>query len=115
MPPATTEAKKETVDAASTVTIDMDFEADEDDLVIYDENDQLALILDSTNQSASTEALESRGYKIQYSKSPEHAVHKMKFAHFHFVALHENFGNLFSARPKSKNWFPQQRLIFQGG
>jgi hypothetical protein len=54
----------------------------------------LALILDSTNQSAWTEALESRGYKIQYAKSPEHAVHKMKFTHFHFVALHENFGNL---------------------
>jgi len=66
---------------------------DDDDLVIYDENDQLALILDETNQSAWTQALESRDYKIQYAKSPEHAIHKMKFTHFHFIALHENYGN----------------------
>jgi len=68
-------------------------EFEDDELVIYDENDQLALILDKTNQSAWTQALESRDYKIQYAKSPEHAVHKMKFTHFHFVALHENYGN----------------------
>ena len=68
-------------------------EFEDDELVIYDENDQLALILDETNQSAWTQALESRDYKIQYAKSPEHAVHKMKFTHFHFIALHENYGN----------------------
>mgnify|MGYP000091307082 FL=1 len=62
-------------------------------MVIYDEDDQLALILDEKNQSAWTKVLESRGYKIQYAKSLEHAVHKMKFTHFHFIALHENYGN----------------------
>lgn len=83
--------QEEALDAAGLV-VEEDFE-DDDELVIYDENDQLALILDEKNQSDWTQALESRGYKIQYAKSPEHAVHKMKFTHFHFIALHENYGN----------------------
>jgi hypothetical protein len=66
---------------------------DDDELVIYEEGDKLALVLDEKNQSAWTEMLKDRNYKIQYAKSPEHAVHKMKFTHFHFVALHENYGN----------------------
>ena len=84
--------QEEAVDTVGMVMNQEEFE-DDDDLVIYDENDQLALILDETNQSAWTQALESRDYKIQYAKSPEHAIHKMKFTHFHFIALHENYGN----------------------
>ena len=84
--------QEEALDTAGMVVNQEGFEDDEE-LVIYDENDQLALILDETNQSAWTQALESRDYKIQYAKSPEHAVHKMKFTHFHFIALHENYGN----------------------
>ncbi len=84
--------QEEALDTAGMVVNQEEFEDDEE-LVIYDENDQLALILDETNQSAWTQALESRDYKIQYAKSPEHAVHKMKFTHFHFIALHENYGN----------------------
>ena len=83
---------KEVLDAPSMVVEHEDFE-DDDELVIYEEGDQLALVLDEKNQSAWTEALESRDYKIQYAKSPEHAVHKMKFTHFHFIALSENYGN----------------------
>ena len=83
--------QEEALDTAGMGVDQEEFEDDE--LVIYDENDQLALILDETNQSAWTQALESRDYKIQYAKSPEHAVHKMKFTHFHFIALHENYGN----------------------
>ena len=83
--------QEEALDTAGMAVDQEEFEDDE--LVIYDENDQLALILDETNQSAWTQALESRDYKIQYAKSPEHAVHKMKFTHFHFIALHENYGN----------------------
>ena len=83
---------EEALDAPSMVVEHEDFDDDED-LVIYEEGDQLALVLDEKNQSAWTEALESRDYKIQYAKSPEHAVHKMKFTHFHFVALHENYGD----------------------
>jgi hypothetical protein len=79
------------LDASSMVVEHEDFE-DDDELVIYEEGDQLALVLDEQNQSAWTEALESRDYKIQYAKSPEHAAHKMKFTHFHFVALNENYG-----------------------
>ena len=80
------------IDTQSMVIEHEDFE-DDDELVIYDENDQLALVLDEKNQSVWTEALESKDFKIQYAKSPEHAVHKMKFTHFHFIALHENYGN----------------------
>lgn len=79
------------LDAPSMVVEHEEFEDDE--LVIYEEGDQLALVLDEKNQSVWTEALESRGYKIQYAKSPEHAVHKMRFTHFHFIALHENYKN----------------------
>lgn len=79
------------LDTPSMVVEHEEFEDDE--LVIYEEGDQLALVLDEKNQSVWTEALESRGYKIQYAKSPEHAVHKMRFTHFHFIALHENYKN----------------------
>ena len=89
--PPTPPQQEEALDTAGMVVDQEEFEDDE--LVIYDENDQLALILDETNQSVWTQALESRDYKIQYAKSPEHAVHKMKFTHFHFIALHENYGN----------------------
>ena len=89
--PPTPPQQEEALDTAGMFVDQEEFEDDE--LVIYDENDQLALILDETNQSAWTQALESRDYKIQYAKSPEHAVHKMKFTHFHFIALHENYGN----------------------
>ena len=84
--------QEEALDTAGMVVNQEEFEDDEE-LVIYDEDDQLALILDEKNQSAWTKVLESRGYKIQYAKSLEHAVHKMKFTHFHFIALHENYGN----------------------
>ena len=87
------EEKEETVDTASMVMNQEEFE-DDDDLVIYDENDQLALVLDDNNKEIWTKALEEKEFKIQYARSPEHAVHKMKFTHFHIVALNENFGNV---------------------
>ncbi|MBT5867864.1 MAG: hypothetical protein HOH38_03390 [Nitrospinaceae bacterium] len=85
--------QKETLDAVGMAVEFDEFEDDDEELVIYEENDQLALILDSANQPAWTQVLENRGYKIQVAKSPEHAVHKMKFTHFHLIALHENYGN----------------------
>jgi len=91
-PPPTPQEKEKTIDTASMVVSYEDFE-DDDDLIIYEENDQLALILDEKNKEIWTKALEEKEFKIQYAKSPEHAVHKMKFTHFHFVALNENFGN----------------------
>ncbi|MFT4578970.1 MAG: hypothetical protein ACI8PD_001555 [Nitrospinales bacterium] len=91
--PPVLEEKEETIDTASMVVSQEEFEDDED-LVIYDENDQLALILDDNNKEVWTKALEEKEFKIQYARSPEHAVHKMKFTHFHFVALNENFGNV---------------------
>ena len=91
--PPVLEEKEETVDTASMVVSQEEFEDDED-LVIYDENDQLALVLDDNNKEIWTKALEEKEFKIQYARSPEHAVHKMKFTHFHFVALNENFGNV---------------------
>ncbi len=93
-PPAPSAAPEpeKALDATSMVVEHEDFE-DDDELVIYEEGDQLALVLDEKNKSIWTEALESRDFKIQYAKSPEHAVHKMKFTHFHFVALNENYGD----------------------
>jgi hypothetical protein len=85
--------KEEIVDTASMVVNPEEFEYDEN-LVIYDENDQIALVLDDINKDVWTKALEEKNYKIQYARSPEYAVHKMKFTHFHFVALNENFGNV---------------------
>jgi hypothetical protein len=85
--------KEDTVDTASMVVNPEDFEGDED-LVIYDESDQIALILDDNKKDIWTKALEEKRFKIQYARSPENAVHKMKFTHFHFVALNENFGNV---------------------
>ena len=85
--------KEKTIDTASMVVNQEKFEDDED-LVIYAENDQIALLLDDINKDVWTKALEEKNYKIQYARSPEYAVHKMKFTHFHFVALNENFGNV---------------------
>ncbi len=92
-PPPAAQEKEETVDTTNMVVSQEDFE-DDDDLIIYDENDQLALVLDDINKDVWTKALEENEFKIQYAKSPEHAVHKMKFTQYHFIALHENFGNI---------------------
>jgi hypothetical protein len=85
--------KEKIVDTDSMVVNQDEFEQDED-LVIYDENDQIALVLDDINKDVWTKDLEEKNFKIQYARSPEYAVHKMKFTHFHFVALNENFGNV---------------------
>jgi len=92
-PPPTAQEKEEPVDTSSMVVSQEEFE-DDDELVIYEENDQLALVLDDKNKEVWTKALEEKEFKIQYARSPEHAVHKMKFTHFHLVALNENFGNV---------------------
>ncbi|KMP11698.1 hypothetical protein UR09_01915 [Candidatus Nitromaritima sp. SCGC AAA799-A02] len=84
--------QEETVDTAA-FAVSQEFEDDED-LIIYDENDKIALILDEKNKDAWTKALEEKEYKIQFAQSPEHAVHKMKFTQFHFVALEGSFGNV---------------------
>ena len=91
--PSPPKEKEQIVDTTSMVVNAEEFEDDED-LVIYDENDQIALVLDDINKDVWTKALEEKNFKIQYAKSPEYAVHKMKFTHFHFVALNENFGNV---------------------
>ena len=91
--PKEKEEKVETVDTSSMVVNPEEFE-DDGNLVIYDENDQIALVLDDINKDVWTKALEEKNFKIQYARSPEYAVHKMKFTHFHFVALNENFGNV---------------------
>jgi hypothetical protein len=84
--------KNDTLDAFSIVSSSDD--EDDDDVKLYDESDQLALVLDDANKSAWTQYLTDMGYKIEYSKSPEKAVHKMKFTQFHVVVLHENFGGV---------------------
>lgn len=85
--------EEEPANAPKMAIID-EFEGDDDELVIYEEDDQLALILDDKNKDLWTDVLKEKDYKIQYANSPEHAVHKMKFTQFHFVALNENFGGV---------------------
>ncbi len=90
--PSAPEEKEETVDAASMV-VNEEFD-DDDELIIYEDNDQIALVLDDKNKDTWTQALEEKGFKLQYAKSPEHAVHKMKFTQYHLIALHESYANL---------------------
>lgn len=79
-------------DSALGIILTSEFEDDEDEFPIYDENDKLALVLDEPNSNAWVDVLEERGFKVQFAKSPEHAVHKMKFTHYHFVVLNEKYG-----------------------
>ncbi len=83
------------------IILSNDFEEEEEGegFQIYDENDKLALILDEPNKTLWTEVLEERGFKVQFAKSAAHAVHKMKFTHYHYVVLHEKYDNL----PLAKN------------
>jgi len=78
---------------ASTMVVDEDFEDDEEEIEIYDEHDQIALILDRKNDELWTTALTELDYKLQRAKSPEHAIHKLRFNQYHVVAIHEKFGD----------------------
>jgi hypothetical protein len=80
------------LDAASMV-VDEEFEDDDEEIEIYDEHDQIALILDRKNDDLWTTALTELEYKLQRAKSPEHAVHKLRFNQYHVVAIHEKFGD----------------------
>lgn len=79
------------LDAASLV-VDEEFDDDEE-IEIYDEHDKIALILDRKNEDQWTEALTELEYKLQGAKSPEHAVHKLRFNQYHVVAFHEKYGD----------------------
>jgi len=92
------------------------FEEEDDDdeaLRIYDENDQIALVLDDRNKNVWTKTLsefhpswgelnvslaQEEGYKIEFAKSPGHAVHKLKFTQFNFIALADNYGDVSLAK-----------------
>lgn len=64
---------------------------EEDEFKIYGENDQIALILDDVRKAQWAKELAELNYKIEYAKSPEQAVHKMKFTQFHLVVLSDNY------------------------
>lgn len=83
---------EEALDTSSMV-VDEEFEDDEEDIEIYDEHDKIALILDRQNDELWTAALTELEYKLQRAKSPEHAVHKLRFNQYHVVAFHERFGD----------------------
>lgn len=84
-------------------------EEEDEDLIIYDENDRIALVLDDKNREAWVKTLveyhptwgslnvhlaQEEGFKVQYAKSPGHAVQKLKFTQFDLVVLHENYCNI---------------------
>ena len=87
--PAAPDARS--LDAASLV-VDEEFDEDEE-IEIYDEHDKIALILDRVNDDQWTTALTDLEYKIQRAKSPEHAVHKLRFNQYHVVVFHEKYGD----------------------
>jgi len=70
------------------------FEEDDEVLEIYDENDKVALVLDHAHEDTWIETLSNLGYKLQSAKSPEHAVHKIKFTEFDLIVLHDEFGDV---------------------
>lgn len=80
------------LDAASMI-VDEEFEDNDEEIEIYDEHDQIALILDRKNDDFWTTALTELEYKLQRAKSPEHAVHKLRFNQYHVIAIHEKFGD----------------------
>ena len=82
----------ESLDTSSMI-VDEDFEDEDEQIEIYDEHDQIALILDRQNDELWTTALTELEYKLQRAKSPEHAVHKLRFNQYHVVAIHEKFGD----------------------
>ncbi len=71
---------------------DAEFDTDEEVFEIYDENDQVALILDPKFEDAWSSALSGLEFKLQTANSPEHAVHKLKFSSYNVVILHETYG-----------------------
>lgn len=84
--------EEDTLSTSSMIVDDEDFDEDEE-IEIYDEHDKIALILDRTNDETWANALTELDYKLQRAKSPEHAVHKLKFNNYHVVAIHEKFGD----------------------
>lgn len=90
--PAPSESDGGMLDAGSML-VDEDFEDENEEIEIYDEHDKIALILDRQNNDTWTTALTELEYKLQTAKSPEHAVHKLKFNDYHVVAFHEKFGD----------------------
>ncbi len=93
--PAPDFGEEEGIGALDTgsMVMDEDFDDDDEAFEIYDEHDKIALILDKKNHDLWTTALTELEYKLQSAKSPEHAVHKLKFNQYHVVAFHEKFGD----------------------
>jgi zinc ribbon protein len=81
----------ESLDTASML-VDEEFDDHDEEIEIYDEHDKIALILDRQNDDLWTTALTELEYKLQRAKSPEHAVHKLRFNQYHVVVFHEKFG-----------------------
>jgi len=110
-PTAEWEGEEEYLDMPGRV-LDTDYSAEDEedeDLVIYNESDRLALVLDDKNREVWAKTLaeyhptwgslnihlaQEEGFKVQFAKSPGHAVHKLKFTQFNLVALHENYCNV---------------------
>ncbi len=90
-PPASASDPVGSLDATSMV-VDEDYDHEDEEIEIYDELDQIALILDRQNDDLWTTALTELDYKLQRAQTPEHAVHKLRFNQYHVIAIHEKFG-----------------------
>jgi hypothetical protein len=78
---------------ATSMVVDEDFDDDDEEIEIYDEHDKIAFILDRKNDDLWTTALTDLEYKLQRAKSPEHAIHKLRFNQYHVIVFHEKFGD----------------------
>lgn len=76
----------------SLMFTDSEFDDDDEENIIYEENDRIAIILDPKNYDTWSSVLTGMGYKLQAVKSPEHAVHKLKFNEYHVLIFNQDFG-----------------------
>lgn len=75
----------------SLMFTDDEFEDDEEN-IIYDENDKVALILDPKNYETWASVLTGLAYQLEQAKSPEHTVHKLKFNEYHVLVFNQDYG-----------------------
>lgn len=72
---------------------DDEFDDDDEENIIYDENDQVAIILDPKNYDTWSSVLTGMEYKLQPVKSPEHTIHKLKFNEYDVLIFNQDFGD----------------------
>jgi hypothetical protein len=82
-------AQDAAIDATATV-VSEDFDED-DQIKFVEEGKKLALVLDNRHKEQWKKVLAEHDYFVDGAKSPEHAVHKMKFTQYDAVIIDEAY------------------------